>query len=402
MDNKAYDIAIIGGGAAGLAAGISALEKAPGSRVLIIEKKDAAGRKICATGNGRCNLTNTACEGYIETLKFFDRAGVITRTKEGGRVYPYSGDAKDVRDALTARFLELGGRIETDAQVTEVMPITVNARESRDDEIKGARGYIILTSGGDKTRAGMVLVATGGKASPKHGSTGDGYKLARMLGHSVTKLAPSLTAVETKEDVSGIAGVRAEAFVTLKENGEVKAGERGEVQFTKYGLSGICVFDMTRHMEIPEGRSLENGLDDYTIELDLIPDIKDARTFLKGRTDMGADILRSVVKAGLAEYIMERTGRDDIGGLEDALKGLAFHPAKLKGWEFAQVTKGGVPYYEINAETMESRVCKGLYFAGEILDYDGPCGGFNLQHAWETGMRAGAAMGTALLEMKNE
>ena len=400
MDNKAYDIVIIGAGASGLAAGITALEKAPGSRVVIIEKKDVPGKKICATGNGRCNLTNTACPGYIETLKFFDRAGVLTRTEEGGRVYPYSGDAKDIRDALVSRFKSLSGEIVTGSPVTEVVPVATGAQvgmsSADSSEVNGTGGYIVRT---DRTnfKARMVLIAAGGKASPKLGSTGDGYRFAKSLMHSVTRLAPSLTAVETLEEMSKIAGVRAEGFVTLRENGTEKFGEQGEIQFTKYGLSGICIFNMTRYMDIPEGKSLDNGLEDYTIEIDLLPEMHDAERFLNEREGLGSGLLRSVVREPLAEYIIERAGRGaGTGEVVRTLKKLTFSPKRLKGWEFAQVTKGGVPYYEIDPDTMESRIDKGVYFAGEILDYDGPCGGFNLQHAWETGIRAGEAMGAVL------
>ena len=216
--------------------------------------------------------------------------------------------------------------------------------------------------------------------------------------HSVTRLAPSLTAVETLEDLSKVAGVRAEGFVTLKEKGTAKFGEQGEIQFTKYGLSGICIFNMTRYMDIPEGKSLDNGLEDYIIEIDLLPEMHDAERFLNEREGLGNGLLRSVVREPLAEYIIERAGRGaGTGEVARTLKKLTFSPKRLKGWEFAQVTKGGVPYYEIDPDTMESKVNKGVYFAGEILDYDGPCGGFNLQHAWETGIRAGEAMGEVLV-----
>ena len=396
---------ILGAGAAGMTAGISALRTAPGLRVLLLEKKTEAGRKILASGNGRCNLSNEAMPGYAATLRFFQSLGVLTREEEGGRFYPMSGDARDVRDALTAELSRLGAEIVTDAEVQAVRT--------------AEKGFIVQSRVGagkrkkvreDQARA--VVLACGGKAGPAFGTTGDGARLARMLGHSVTRLAPALTAVETKEDVASLRGVRQRARLLLTEAGREKAVSEGEVQFTEYGLSGICVFDLSRYMEIPAGKDLKNGFDGYEIQMDLWPEMKEEAVLahLKGRAEAGeegAALLRSLVRAPLAAWILAeaQAGSGGDPGRELAetarlVKHLSFHPKGLKGWDHAQVTRGGVLLDEVDQETQASLIQPGLYLAGEVLDWDGPCGGFNLEHAWETGRRAGWAAAKALAESR--
>ena len=376
---NAYDIVIAGGGASGLVSAITAKRSAPAADILIIEKNKILGKKIQATGNGRCNLSNVRCPGKDEVLSFFETIGIITRTDGEGRIYPYTEDAKDVRGALSDEVKRLGIDVLTSSSVT-------------DASFDGDAGeYVIKISGEEElsVKAPVFLIAMGGKAAPKFGTTGDGYKIAKKLYHSVTKLAPALTKIETKEDVSGLSGIREKARVSLIAGGGTLFEEEGEVQFADYGITGICVFDMTRYMQIPEGRTLINGLDDYAVEIDFLPGIPE-----DGARKMIAGGMRLVKKA-LRDLIAEKTGGDPEMTLWQ-LKHFTLHPDKLKGWDHAEITKGGVPLSELDMSTMASRFMPGLFFSGEVIDFDGPSGGFNLENAWETGMRAGRAMAKAV------
>ena len=391
MERKIYDICIIGGGAAGLACAAEAAKLVPGISIFIVEKNDVLGRKILSTGNGRCNLSNVACPGHEKVLRFFDSIGVITRTDGEGRIYPYSEDAKDVADALTDAVIKSGADVMTGAVCTscsydEDEHLYETQISVKGDDGKQQKEFSIISK--------RVLLSAGGKAAPKLGTTGDGYRIARKFYHTVTKLAPALTAVETHEDLSSLAGVRAKVRITLISHGGSLFEEDGEVQFTDYGISGICVFNMSRFMEIPEGRTLINGFDDYAVEIDFLPETRDAAALVKERIKNGAgtdDVLRSVVKQPVAEMILEKTGGEPemTGWL---LKHFMVHPSGVKGWDHAEITRGGIPLQEIKMDRMESKYYPGLFFAGEIIDFDGPCGGFNLENAWETGLRAAAAI----------
>ena len=394
MERKVYDICIIGGGAAGLACAAEVKGLVPGISVFITEKNDILGRKILSTGNGRCNLSNVKCPGHEEVLCFFDSIGVITRTDEEGRIYPYSEDARDVADALIERVACSGADVMTGAVCTACSfdegeqlyetQITVKTSGAAGSIEHGKRQFSILSR--------RILIAMGGKAAPKLGTTGDGYRIARKFYHTVTKLAPALTAVETHEDLSGLAGVRAKVKLSLITHGASVFEEDGEIQFTDYGISGICVFDMSRFLEIPEGRTLINGFDDYAVEIDFLPDTRDAEELIESRTENGAvRDLRSIVKQQVADLIMEKTGGEP-EMTAWMLKHFMVHPSGLRGWDHAEITKGGIPLTEIKMDRMESRYFPGLFFAGEIIDFDGPCGGFNLENAWETGIRAARAI----------
>lgn len=373
-----FDICIIGGGAAGMTAAIAAKEENPSLKILIIEKKNQLGKKLLATGNGRCNLSNTACKGVSETLAFFEHLGVLTRTDRDGRIYPYTEDARTVRDALDQRLRQLGVEVMTSAEVSAV-------------EIEG---NFMIQLGNRLLQARKVLIACGGKAGSAFGSTGDGFRFARRLGHRVEKPVPVLTAVEVKEDMTKLSGIRVKAKVRLRYRGKTLFSEDGEVQFTAGGLSGICVFNLSRYLLLPPGTTMESGFDDYEILVDFFPDREDISTLLETRRARGFEgerLLQFLLRRPVAELIYQEA-KGDVEKTVLLLKAFPFHPKGVKGWDFAQATKGGVCLEEINMSTMESRLMKGLYFAGEVIDYDGPCGGYNLQNAWETGLRAGKEM----------
>lgn len=372
------DICIIGGGAAGMTAAICAKEENPDSRILILEKKNQLGRKIAATGNGKCNLSNAACPKAGETLDFFERLGVLTRTDEEGRIYPYTEEAAAVRDALEQRIHKLGIEVMTSSEVQSVEKQDCFVVELKNKTLRGRK----------------LLIACGGKAGAVFGSTGDGFRFAKKFGHRVEKPIPVLTAVEVKEDLEKLSGIRAKAAVKLFYKGEMIFTEKGEVQFTKTGISGICVFNMSRHLLLPEGASFEGGFDDYRIEIDFFPERDEMDSLLELRKAQGLTgqkVLQFLVRRPVAEMIYEGA-KGDTAACARALKAFPLSPRGVRGWDFAQVTKGGVALSEVSSQTFESKLVEGLYFAGEVLDYDGPCGGFNLQHAWESGMRAGREM----------
>lgn len=375
-----FDICIIGGGASGMAAAVTAAEADPDLNILIIEKKEEMGRKIIASGNGRCNLSNLACRNYGITEEFFRHLGLLVRSDNDGRVYPYTEESKAVYEALKAKIELLGVNVITDSEVTAV------------ERTEDLSSFHIITHKKNYSSK-KVLLATGGKSAPSCGTTGDGYRFARKLGHTVTKLVPVLTAVETAEDIKAFAGIRAKAEVSLRFKGNEIFCEAGEVQFTKTGISGICVFNLSRYLLIPEGCTFKDGFKDYEICIDFVPDMNAEELLLLREKDgfKGEAALKFVVRDKIGKDIYEKAG-GDVHAMASLLKSYTLHPVNVRGWDFAQVTKGGVVCDEINPDTMESLIVPDLFFAGEVMNFDGPCGGFNLQHAWETGIKAGKGM----------
>ena len=421
------DICIIGGGASGIIAAISARMENPHATIHILEKNDKLGKKLLATGNGRCNFSNTACASSNEILKFFNTLGIKPRVEEQGRIYPYSGQAQDVLNAFEAYLNMHDIKIHTGFVVENLI---VNS----DDHIE-------IIGIAKKLSAKNVLIATGGKAGPQFGCIGDGYKIARVLGHTVTKTIPALSPIECEGNFDKLKGIRAKALVKLlnnnmshaSENNEtlvferdkVIASEIGEVQFTDYGLSGICIFNLSRDIKLGDDET--SNFSDYMIAVDLLPEMSliEVERELNVRRDniniSPDNLLLSLVPKGLFDFVLSQAGVDiaklnegdtmlaivcegqiqqikrifndeQIQKIAYTLKNLTFTVTNVKGWQFAQCTSGGIPASEIDMDTMESKIAKGVYFAGELLDYDGPCGGFNLNNAWDTGIKAGRAM----------
>lgn len=347
-----YDVCILGGGAAGLAAAAS-LKK--NLKTCLIEKNGILGRKIMATGGGRCNITNEACEHKDSTLDFFKSIGLETYRDEEGRFFPYSNYAPDVAKILSQAALMKKTDIFTDSAVS---------RAERDGE-----GIFTVFAGKRVVRSRKLIIAMGGKAAPQTGTTGDGYSLARGFDHRVTRLYPILTPIECG-DFSDIKGVRAKGAVSLYRDGEKIAHEKGEIQFTADGISGICVMNLTMKIKAEEGESVKKAFERYWVELDLAPDFSSEEV-------AGRENSFGILSGKLAE----RVSRDEMKSWRLPVRG-------VKGWRNAQCTGGGVALEDIDRESMESKLAPGLYFAGEILDIQGPCGGFNLQNAWETAIAA--------------
>ncbi len=399
-----YDVVVIGGGASGMAAAITLKRECPSWDVAVFEKKDVLLKKVSQTGNGRCNISNINCEEQETVREFLRSVGISLRADDEGRLYPYSEDAKDVCKLLIRSAEACGVELYTEANVTklESIPFSINPRGGFN---------IFVGEDEDEIYAENVVLSTGGKSFANYGTSGDGYVFARRLGHQVKKLAPALTAVEIIDNIKSLKGVRTKARVHLLRDGEEVFTDLGEVQFREDALSGICIMNMSGHIKLMGGETPEDGFKHYDVRLDLVPDhnSSEVREILKERLEMpGFDeayALKSLVKEELAQYMIrkekvffsrwigEKPSAEEVAGfLADELADMRLKVKGLKGWNEAQVTSGGVVLEEVDPQTMESTVVPGLFLTGEVLDYDGPCGGYNLHHAWLTGIKAGKGL----------
>ncbi len=427
-ERRSADVVIVGGGASGLAAAIELGMKAPDLDVLVIEKMPEPGRKIRATGSGRCNISNTGAAGFSRIMEFFREIGLVTRVYENGLVYPYSESAADVVTLLTERAASLGVKF---ACGEELMSIKYISSSLVSESLPGSNLFRLETVLKDRdgmrsiiTQTSFVIMAMGGKAGPSFGTIGDGFRIARNLGHKIVTPVPALTGIECDEWDAGrrpcgitLGGTRSAGVVSLYKDPDEVFGEEtkvfeeaGEIQFTKYGLSGICVFNMTRHMRYD--RRAGESLDEFLVKVDLFPDgdiaeyIRDRQNGNFADTPAG-EILRTVLKEPLADYVIasagsgpDESGRafedrpissfndEEVRAIADHVHALEFHPVQIRGWNDAQVTMGGVSLDEINEATSESLLVKNLYITGELADRDFQCGGYNLSNAWITGLAA--------------
>jgi predicted Rossmann fold flavoprotein len=389
-----YDICIIGGGPAGMSAAITATHLKSNLRVCIIEKNSVLGKKIFATGNGKCNLSHTSCDESLDVLKFFDEVGIFTRTDETGRMYPASEQASDVVAAL-----------ENALQASNV-EIKYN---SLPKEIKKSEGGFLIELPEEMLACKQLLIATGGKAGPQYGNLGEGYPYTKNFGHHITRTFPVLCPLECVGNFQMLRGIRAKGNVSLINNGDIVATESGEIQFTEDGLSGICVFNLSRFVRLNPALPLVDAIKAYTVAIDFLPGMRGAEVELciKDRAVLPncktEDLLLTMVHPGIGVDIMTKAGigsgkaakllsEQDIKSIASLLKHWECQVTGVKGWKKAQCTGGGIPFSEVDEFSGESKLTKGLYFAGELLDYDGPSGGFNLHFAWSSGIKAGKAM----------
>ena len=408
------DILIIGGGPAGMAAAISAKRSNSKLDVVLIEKNEIMGRKLRATGNGRCNITNVNAEGYSEVISFLSSLGIVTKSNENGFLYPVSESAADVSELLELRLKQLGVKVYTGVTALEVSYasdktefVTSVSMGDASSQCKSANALKCTVY------SSALVIAVGGKSAPVYGSTGEGYRWLRRLGHTVTRLVPSLAPIECGgTDLSKLTGTRVRAEAKLFKNGEEIHRECGEVQFTKFGLSGICVFNLSKMMKFEPGDTFSN----FEIELDLCRDVELGEVLKRAAERTGStrnesfvseklvDVFKTVFKEGVALEIIRQAGfkadedslvlsseeaRNKLVASASALK---FQPTGQKGWKEAQCTSGGVVESEVDQSSFESNLVKNLYIVGEVLDYDGFCGGYNLNHAFLSGKRAGAAV----------
>ena len=395
-------VAVIGGGSSGMMAAITASKQ--GAFVTIYERNERVGKKILVTGNGKCNFTNAdmrkecfysedtqkawkmlARFGYEDTLSFFDELGVLYKEK-GGYYYPACEQASAVLDALRFKVNELGITVKTEDKVTGIS--------------KQADGICIETQSGKQVYDSVIL-CTGGCAAPKTGSDGSGYKLAKKIGHHVTSTHPALVQLRCEESyVKQIAGVRADATVSFVDGGEILCTERGELQLTDYGISGIPVFQCSRVIT----KRLKNGRDciahidflsDYSMEevdelfIKRYEKMK-SRTVAEFCTGLlNKKIMQLFMKlCSIKEDALVEKSKEKLQTLFRLCKDFTLTITDANGYDMAQVTAGGVPLRELTDE-LESVIMPGVFFAGELVDVDGKCGGYNLQWAWTSGYIAG-------------
>ena len=380
-------IIIVGAGASGLMAAIKAA--AIGAAVTVLEQNDRPGRKICATGNGRCNMTNlnnieNAYRGshpefvkdalkqfsVKDTLSFFQKLGICT-TDRSGWIYPRSNQAQSIVDVLTMKARSLKVKLKTNQYVTGV---------------SFTDGHWNVHTNGWTYTCDAVILANGSKASSVAGSSESGYEISRSLGHHLIEPLPALTALKCRGDFfSGWSGVRTEGKVTLYINGTPETSQQGELQLTDYGISGIPVFQISRYAirAIYEKKKVE-------LSINFFPELtkQELQEYLGRRKN---DCPYKNEKELLTGLFPEKLIRV-LSAQKDLISAITDFRLSVKSglsFEQAQICSGGVDTSEVDSHTMESRLHKGLYFAGELLDIDGTCGGYNLQWAWSSGATAG-------------
>lgn len=400
-------VVIVGGGAAGMMAAISAARF--GADVTILEKNPRVGKKILATGNGRCNFTNInagyGCycgekPGFVQkalseftvsdTIRFFEELGIQHKVEEMGKVYPMSDQASSILDVLLYELNRLGVNIICDSDVTDIM----HENDS----------FIIRTKAGRIYRGDSVVLAPGGKAMPSSGSDGYGYDLALKLGHTMTDIFPALVQLMLEGDFfKSIDGVKFVGTAEIIDNNRPVIKDRGDILFTNYGVSGPPVLQISRKA----GEILKSGKK-ATLKISILDTMSEEEVIALINRRFESDLNKTVefsfvglLNKRLIPVILRQAGIKDLKRpvsditskererIANILTDWRFNIRGTKSWPSAQVTAGGISTREIDENTMESLLVKGLYFAGEIMDVDGMCGGFNLQWAWTSGFIAG-------------
>ena len=410
-------VLIIGGGAAGMMAAAFAAKN--GNRVEVFEKNEKLGKKLFITGKGRCNITNAAdLEDFFsavtsnpkflysafysftneQVISFFEELGVKTKVERGGRVFPVSDHSSDVIQALKNEMERLGVKINLNAEVKEL----ITEKSSTGETVNGIR----LVSG-KKISGDAVIVATGGISYPSTGSTGDGYRFARRCGHKVSELSPSLVPMEVKEWYAGeLMGLSLRNIEIRITDGKKKLyQEFGEMLFTHYGVTGPVILSASSVV----GKKLKDT--ELTLHIDLKPalteeqlDKRVLREFETNHNRQFKNAVDSLFPSKLRPVIVELSSIPEEKKVHEItkeerlrfvrlIKDFTMTLTGLRGYNEAIITKGGVSVKEIDPGTMESKLVKGLYFAGEVLDLDAVTGGYNLQIAWSTGYLAGMNAG---------
>ena len=400
---KHFDLGIVGAGASGLAAAIAASEKYPGYKIALFDRLPRVGKKILATGNGRCNLTNinALAHGYRNksfasaalnkyppesVMGFFKRIGLYTFIDCEGRVYPRSNSANSVLDSLRYAAEKDNISVFTETPVGDIIPgeksFTVNGE------------YIC-----DK-----IILAGGGKSSPSQGSDGSALKLARSLGHRVTQTVPALVPLNSRPDkVKSLKGIRASGVALTLEGEREDHASFGEILFTDTGVSGIAAMELAAAAE----RELRNAFDPV-LHIDFLPEENDIKAIISDilysrKNQPLENLLSGLLPKQLGIQILKNAGVFDPSGvispdyfsdnmidlIVGGIKDFKLEVLGTRGFANSQVTSGGVDINEIDPETLESLIVPGLYFSGEIIDVDGGCGGFNLQWAFASGLLAG-------------
>lgn len=435
-----FILAIIGGGAAGLLAAVAAgrlirpfhesgeTPDTPAISVMLFEGQDRIGRKILATGNGRCNLSNRNCsvQDYhgrdvrfalgalhrlpvADTLALFRQMGLLCREESDGRIFPYSYQASAVLDILRWEADRLGVSVLTGCKVTTL--------DIRTDQPRGRTGFLLRTADGRQWPADRVIVATGGLAAPAFGCDGSGYRLMTRLGHQLVDPFPALVQINTETGVvRGLSGIKFEGLAAVRFGGSRLQSAAGEILFTEYGLSGPPILLLARRIA-----ELSAEPEPVWIDLNVLPDLTadELSRWLAEKRQANsalplADFLTGLVHKKIGQAIIRQAvGRPqsqpagdltagDLHQIATLLQSWPFRALSPRDWSQAQVTAGGLAVADFRPDTLESRRIPGLFAAGEILDIDGDCGGYNLQWAWSSGYLAGRRAAEQLIALRTE
>ena len=404
---KTTKVTVIGGGSSGLLAAISAARSS--AAVVLLERLDRVGKKLLATGNGRCNLSNADCSlssfhggdpAFIAaviarfpvapTMDFFEELGIACKTEDQGKIYPQSDQASAVLDVLRWELERLHVEVRTGCEVTRISPV----RE----------GFVLSLAEDKELRAGRVILAAGGRAGPQFGSDGSGLRLAQKLGHHLIEPLAAIVALRLDAPfLRRLKGVKFVGRVEVRCGDELLRRESGEVLFTDNGVSGPPVLQLSRtaaaalHKKVAPRLVLDLFQE---LSLDELDDALASRFRRQGHKSLAMGLV-GLLNKRLIPVLLAEAGIPDPSlpcgalparerqRLAALLKGWSFPVVGTQPWPQAQVTAGGIALDEVNSATLESRLVPGLYFCGEILDVDGDCGGFNLQWAWSSGWLAG-------------
>lgn len=399
-----YELIVVGGGAAGLMIAAVAAER--GRKVLLLEKMEKVGRKIRITGKGRCNVTNNKSHDEflskvragaefvkpsfelfdnLQTIQFFEHIGVPISIEQGGRAYPRSGDAWDIAIGLERWAVKHGAKIRCGCEVTSLLI---------------ENGCCVgVEMHGEKILGSKVVIATGGVSYPGTGSTGDGYRMAYEVGHNVVPVAPSLVPFEIAgKFIPSLAGVILKnVTLALMVDGVEKGKEMGEVEFFRFGIGGGMVFRLSRDgveavmdghkveflLDMKPSLSIAKLLGRTSREVEAKPNLKLKELLLKLLPSKMAAVLSEMIKISDSTAIV-RISERDLTEILILIKNFKLTVTAHRGFKEAVVTAGGISTTEIDPHTMESKLVKGLYFAGEVIDMDADTGGYNLQLAFST------------------
>ncbi len=403
------DVVIVGGGASGIAAAIEVKRTAPQLSVVIAERLEKTGRKILATGNGRCNLGNRnasekmyrgsvknigeilACISSIED--YFNELGVLCTSDEQGRMYPYSNSAATVLSALRIKLEEL--------EIREVCGFRLMKIE------RSGKGYKLISES-SIIECGRVIISAGGYAGPSFGTDGSLTGILRKMGYKTAKICPAVAPLRVRPDaVKGLRGVRVKGKIFAVSDEKILREEVGEIQFTENSVSGICVFNLAYFMAEYEGKLMlradlmpdksPKSVEEYIYRVQAQRSDRPLEELLTGAfvKNLAVYLVKNAVQRPLTDKILTLK-YNEIHKLVQLIKYLEFEVTGASSWQNAQVTAGGIHGSNVD-KFLESRTDRGLYFAGEILDVDGDCGGYNLQWAWCSGTWAGRNCAKSLL-----